>query len=109
MSVLIETSRGEITIDLFVKECPKASKNFLKLCKIKYYNNCIFFNVQRDFIIQTGDPTNTGRGGDSLNSILYGEQAKYFEDEFHPKIKPKLGSVLMANRGADTNASQACW
>lgn len=45
MSVLIETSLGDIVIDLFTKECPKTSLNFLKLCKMKYYNNCLFYDV----------------------------------------------------------------
>ncbi len=53
-------------MDLFTEEVPLASKNFLKLCKIKYYNNCLFFNVQRDFIAQCGDPTGTGTGGSSI-------------------------------------------
>ena len=62
MSVLLETSKGDIVIDLHCEDCPIACKNFLKLCKIKYYNNCLFFNVQADFICQCGDPTNTGKG-----------------------------------------------
>ena len=66
MSVILETSLGDITIDLFVKECPNTCKNFLKLCKIKYYNNCLFHNIQKDYIIQTGDPTGTGKGGESI-------------------------------------------
>jgi peptidyl-prolyl cis-trans isomerase-like 4 len=45
MSVLIETSLGDIVIDLYTKECPLACENFLKLCKIKYYNNCLFYEV----------------------------------------------------------------
>ncbi len=65
-SVLIETSVGALTVDLFCDDVPLASKNFLKLCKIKYYNNCLFFNVQRDFIAQCGDPTGTGVGGQSI-------------------------------------------
>jgi cyclophilin type peptidyl-prolyl cis-trans isomerase/CLD len=66
MSVLIETTVGSIVIDLFVKEAPNASKNFLKLCKIKYYNWCLVHNIQKDFLLQTGDPTGTGRGGQSV-------------------------------------------
>lgn len=79
MSVLLETSRGDIVLDLFVEECPKASLNFIKLCKyafcryrqksvprIKYYNNCLFHNVQSNFIVQTGDPEGTGLGGSSI-------------------------------------------
>ena len=66
MAVLLETSKGDLVIDLYVSEAPQACKNFLKLCKIKYYNNCLFFDVQRDFIMRTGDPTNTGKGGSSV-------------------------------------------
>ena len=57
MSVLVETTEGTITIDLYCDACPTTCLNFLKLCKIKYYNNCLFFNVQQNFIAQTGDPT----------------------------------------------------
>jgi len=107
MSVILETSQGDITIDLFVEECPLTCKNFLKLCKIKYYNNCLFHNIQKDFIIQTGDPTNTGKGGESIYGILYGEQAKYFEDEIRPSIRHnKIGMVGMASAGPNLNASQ---
>jgi peptidyl-prolyl cis-trans isomerase-like 4 len=66
MSVLLETTFGDIIIDLFTEECPNTTKNFLKLCKIKYYNNCLFHNIQKDYLIQTGDPTNTGKGGESI-------------------------------------------
>ena len=45
-----------------------------RLCKIKYYNNCLFYNVQQSFIVQSGDPTNTGKGGESVWGVLYGEQ-----------------------------------
>jgi len=107
MSVILETSYGDIIIDLYVEHCPNACKNFLKLCKIKYYNNCLFHNIQRDFIIQSGDPTNTGKGGESIYGILYGEQAKYFEDEVFPFLKhTKKGVVSMANKGPNLNASQ---
>ena len=57
MSVIIETTEGAFTIDLLTDSCPTTCLNFLKLCKIKYYNNCLFFNVQQNFIAQTGDPT----------------------------------------------------
>ena len=75
MSVIIETSQGDLVIDLYVKTCPKACTNFLKLCKIKYYNNCLFHTIQRDFIALTGDPNGDGNGGDSIwgyyHSIFY--------------------------------------
>lgn len=47
-----------------------------RLCKLKYYNNCLFYNVQRNFIAQSGDPTNTGKGGESVWGVLYGEQVR---------------------------------
>lgn len=81
MSVLVETTLGDIVIDLFPGLCPKTSQNFLKLCKIKYYNGCIFHNIQQDHSVQTGDPTGTGRGGSSVYGLCYGDQAKYFADE----------------------------
>lgn len=66
MAVLLETSLGDLVIYLYVEDCPKTTMNFLKLCKVKYYNNCIFYNIQKDFIVQTGDPTGTGKGGQSI-------------------------------------------
>lgn len=66
MAVLVNTSVGDMVIDLFTDLCPLTTKNFLKLCKIKYYNNSLFHSVQKDFIAQTGDPTGTGSGGDSI-------------------------------------------
>jgi len=66
MAVLLETSKGDVVIDLLCEEAPVAAKNFLKLCKIKYYNNCLFHDVQKNFIVQTGDPTGTGKGGESI-------------------------------------------
>lgn len=66
MSVLLETSLGDIVIDTFYDTIPDACLNFLKLCKIKYYNDAQFFRVENGFIAQTGDPTNTGDGGASI-------------------------------------------
>jgi peptidyl-prolyl cis-trans isomerase-like 4 len=102
MSVLIETSGGEIVIDLYCSECPLTTKNFLKLCKIKFYNNCLFYNVQQNFIAQTGDPTGTGTGGTSVYGIMYGPQATSFEDEIRKNRKHnKVGLVSMSgNEGS---------
>lgn len=106
MSVLIETSLGVLVVDLYVKECPKACLNFLKLCKIKYYNNCLFYDVQKDFIAQTGDPENTGRGGNSIYGIINGDKDRYFQDEIHPQLRHnKLGTLSTANIGPDLNTS----
>lgn len=107
MSVLIVTSLGDIVIDLHTHRCPLTCKNFLKLCKIKYYNGCLFHNVQKDFTAQTGDPTGTGSGGDSIYKFLYGDQARFFGDEIHLDLKhSKTGTVAMASAGQNLNASQ---
>lgn len=107
MSVLIVTSLGDIVIDLRTDMCPLTSKNFLKLCKIKYYNGCLFHTIQKDFTAQTGDPTGTGTGGDSIYKFLYGDQARFFNDEIHLDLKhSKTGTVAMASAGENLNASQ---
>ncbi|THG18647.1 hypothetical protein TEA_020834 [Camellia sinensis var. sinensis] len=107
MSVLIVTSLGDIVVDLHTDLCPLTTKNFLKLCKIKYYNGCLFHTVQKDFTAQTGDPTGTGTGGDSIYKFLYGDQACFFGDEIRLELKhAKMGTVAMPSAGEDLNASQ---
>ncbi|KAK3840967.1 MAG: cyclophilin-like domain-containing protein [Linnemannia gamsii] len=109
MSVLLETSVGDVVIDLYTKEAPTTCLNFLKLCKVKYYNFCSFHNVQRDFMIQTGDPTATGKGGESVFSLLDNKslQKKYLPAEIHPKLKHReRGTVSMAIAGASTGSQQ---
>ncbi|WCJ37038.1 Peptidyl-prolyl cis-trans isomerase-like 4 [Euphorbia peplus] len=107
MSVLIVTSLGDIVVDLFTEKCPLTCKNFLKLCKIKYYNGSLFHTVQKDFTAQTGDPTGTGAAGDSIYKFLYGDQARFFSDEIHLDLKHvKTGTLAMASAGENLNASQ---
>ncbi|XP_058775116.1 peptidyl-prolyl cis-trans isomerase CYP59 isoform X2 [Vicia villosa] len=107
MSVLMVTSLGDLVIDLHTYKCPLTCKNFLKLCKIKYYNGCLFHTVQKDFTAQTGDPTGIGTAGDSIFKFLYGDQAWFFNDEIHIDLKhSKTGTVAMANAGENMNASQ---
>ncbi|KAG8960085.1 Peptidyl-prolyl cis-trans isomerase cyp6 [Tulasnella sp. 419] len=97
MSVLLETSLGDIVIDLEVEACPKTSENFLKLCKVYYYNLNAFFNVSKDFIAQVGDPTATGKGGQSALSLIDPQQPRYFLPEFVPRLKHTTkGTVSMA-------------
>lgn len=96
MSVIIETSLGNLTIDLYYEQTPITSKNFIKLCKIKYYNGHLFYNVQPNFIIQTGDPTGiiflikiklgTGKGGSSIYGLLDGDNKRYFRDEIDKSL-----------------------
>lgn len=79
----------------------------MKLCKIKYYNWNLFFTVQSNFIAQTGDPTGTGTGGESIYGFVLGEKARYFEAEQMPKIKHhKAGLISMVNCGNNMLGSQ---
>ncbi|CAF3525696.1 unnamed protein product [Adineta steineri] len=107
MSVVLETTLGDITIDLYYEERPTACKNFLYLCLQKYYNFCLFHSIQINFIAQTGDPTGTGRGGESVFRELYGDQANYFDMEKKPLIKHrKRGTISMVNNTNNQHGSQ---
>ncbi|KNZ48640.1 peptidylprolyl isomerase [Puccinia sorghi] len=83
MSVLFETSLGDLVVDLEVELCPRTCENFLKLSKTYYYNFCSFFNVQKDFIAQTGDPTDLGTGGESIYARL--ERVERHDPEYYRK------------------------
>ena len=87
MSVLLETTLGDIVIDLFVTERSRSCQNFLKLCKMKYYNFCAFHFVKRNFIAQTGDPSGRGDGGESIFSHVYGPQVKKLLAAYDPGLK----------------------
>jgi peptidylprolyl isomerase len=98
--VILETNQGAIEIRLMPEAAPKACENFATLAQRGYYDGIIFHRVIKNFMIQTGDPTATGRGGSSI----WGEP---FEDELSPDITfDKPGVVAMANAGANTNGSQ---
>lgn len=107
MSVVIETTIGDVTVDLYTTERPRCSMNFLKLCKMKYYNLNLLYSVERNFIAQTGDPTGTGKGGESIYKTMYGDQARFFEGEKLPVIKhEKLGLISMVSCGSHLFGSQ---
>ncbi len=96
----IKTNQGTITVELYPDIAPKAVENFVKLSKKGYYNGVIFHRVIKNFMIQGGDPTGTGRGGKSI-------WGKEFENEYKPNvIFDKPGILAMANRGPNTNGSQ---
>lgn len=98
--VLLVTSVGDIEVELWSKEAPRASRNFVQLCLEGYYDGTIFHRVVRGFIAQGGDPTGTGEGGHSI----YGAP---FKDEFHSRLRfVRRGLVAMASGGADDNGSQ---
>lgn len=109
MSVVIETSVGDLTVDLFTKERPKASYNFLKLCKIKYYNYNLIFEIKKDYTLRTGDPSNTGLGGESIywKDKSKTVRKKYFSAEKVPIIRhDQLGLLSMINNLHDKHGSQ---
>jgi len=98
--VVLETNQGNIELKMFPKIAPLAVENFTTHAKDGYYNGVIFHRVIKNFMIQCGDPTGTGRGGESI-------WKKSFIDEFKPNVvfdRPML--LAMANRGPTTNGSQ---
>ena len=97
--VEMKTSMGALKIKLFPKHAPKTVENFLGHAKSGYYDGIIFHRVIEDFMIQGGDPTGTGMGGESI----WGSS---FEDEFHPELFNLRGALSMANAGPNTNGSQ---
>lgn len=98
--VLLKTTAGDIDIELWSKEAPKACRNFIQLCMEGYYDNTIFHRVVPGFIVQGGDPTKNGTGGESV----FG---KPFKDEFHSRLRfNRRGLVAMANAGPHDNGSQ---
>ncbi|XP_074858246.1 peptidyl-prolyl cis-trans isomerase-like 3 isoform X1 [Carettochelys insculpta] len=128
MAVALHTDVGDIKIELFCERTPKAcevsnirrlglfsiekephkmghnskknNRNFLALCASNYYNGCIFHRNIKGFMVQTGDPTGSGKGGNSI-------WGRKFEDEYSEHLKHNVrGVVSMANNGPNTNGSQ---
>ncbi|MCT3399250.1 peptidylprolyl isomerase [Lentilactobacillus hilgardii] len=95
----IKTNHGDIKIQLFPEQAPKTVENFVTLAEKGYYDGVTFHRVIPDFMIQGGDPTGTGAGGDSS----FGGS---FEDEFSPELFNINGALSMANAGPNTNGSQ---
>lgn len=97
--VEMDTTMGAIEIKLFPELAPKTVENFLTHAENGYYDGIIFHRIIKDFMIQGGDPTGTGMGGESI----YGST---FEDEFNPELMNIRGALSMANAGPGTNGSQ---
>lgn len=96
----MHTDVGDIKIELFCEDCPRTCENFLALCASEYYDKSLFHRNIKGFIVQTGDPTGTGKGGNSIWN-------RKFEDEFKDNLKhTDRGMLSMANSGPNTNASQ---
>jgi peptidyl-prolyl cis-trans isomerase B (cyclophilin B) len=96
-SAKLETSRGAIEVELFTKDAPITVNNFVFLSRDAFYNGTIFHRVIKDFMVQGGDPTGTGRGGPGYR----------FDDETRNNPNRHARGVLsMANAGPGTNGSQ---
>jgi len=103
-TAVIQTNKGTIRFELLEQDAPKTTENFRLLAEHGYYDSIIFHRVIKGFMIQGGDPTGTGRGGQSA----WGEK---FGDESNPSTEVyrrgyKAGTVAMANAGPNTNGSQ---
>lgn len=96
---IIKTNHGQMSLQLFPEQAPKTVANFIGLAKEGYYDGIIFHRIISDFMIQGGDPTGTGMGGQSI----YGDS---FEDEFSDELYNLRGALSMANAGPNTNGSQ---
>ncbi len=98
--LVCETTQGNFEITLYPDKAPKACENFLTLAKKGYYDGISFHRIIKGFMIQGGDPSGNGSGGQSM-------WGKSFEDEFSPSLKfDRPGILAMANRGPNTNGSQ---
>jgi cyclophilin family peptidyl-prolyl cis-trans isomerase len=96
-SATIETDLGAMAIRLFADKVPITVNNFIFLAREGFYDGTIFHRVIKDFMVQGGDPTGTGRGGPGYR----------FKDEFRPELRhDQAGTVSMANAGPNTNGSQ---
>lgn len=96
---ILHTNKGDIELVLFEEQAPKTVANFVGLAKKGYYDGITFHRVIKDFMVQGGDPTGTGAGGESI----YGGS---FEDEFSADVFNLNGALSMANAGPNTNGSQ---
>ena len=100
MSVTLHTNHGDIKVEIFCDSVPRTAFNFLALCSSDYYNGTLFHRNIKGFMLQGGDPSGTGKGGDSIWGCKFG-------DEIHPENKHTGRGVLsMANSGPNTNTSQ---
>lgn len=96
-AAILNTDKGEITLELFADKAPNTVNNFVFLAREGFYDGTFFHRVIQSFMVQGGDPTGTGSGGPGYR----------FEDEFHPDLRhDKQGVLSMANAGPGTNGSQ---
>jgi cyclophilin family peptidyl-prolyl cis-trans isomerase len=97
LSATLHTTHGRVELELFEEDAPTTVRNFRELAEQGFYGGVVFHRVIPDFMVQTGDPTGTGKGGPGYE----------FEDEINAH-KIVRGAVAMANAGPNTNGSQFC-
>jgi len=103
-TAVIQTNKGTIRFELLETDAPKTTENFITLVQRGYYDGVIFHRVIRGFMIQGGDPTGTGRGGESAWGGRFNDEINRSSDVY--KKGYKAGVVAMANAGPNTNGSQ---
>ncbi|MCA1626777.1 MAG: peptidylprolyl isomerase [Acidobacteria bacterium] len=100
----IETNKGTIRFELLEEDAPKTTENFIKLAERGYYDGVIFHRVIDGFMIQGGDPTGTGRGGESAWGGRFNDEINRSSELYRGSYA--AGTVAMANAGPNTNGSQ---
>lgn len=103
-TAVIDTNKGTIRFELLETDAPKTTENFITLAQKGYYNGVIFHRVIKGFMIQGGDPTGTGRGGESAWGGRFDDEINRASEVY--KRGYKKGTVAMANAGPNTNGSQ---
>jgi len=103
-TAVIQTNKGTIRFELLEADAPKTSENFITLAERGYYDGVIFHRVIKGFMIQGGDPTGTGRGGESAGGGRFNDEINRSSEVY--KRGYKAGTVAMANSGPNTNGSQ---
>lgn len=103
-TAVIQTNHGTIRFELLEEDAPKTTENFITLAERGYYNGIIFHRIIKGFMIQGGDPTGTGRGGESAWGRRFADEIDATSAVYQRGYK--AGTVAMANAGPNTNGSQ---
>jgi cyclophilin family peptidyl-prolyl cis-trans isomerase len=103
-TAVIQTNKGNIRVELLESDAPKTTENFITLAQRGYYDGIIFHRVIKNFMIQGGDPTGTGRGGESAWGGRFNDEINSQSDVY--KRGYEAGTMAMANAGPNTNGSQ---
>ncbi len=103
-TAVIQTNKGTIRFELLETDAPKTTENFITLAQRGYYDGIIFHRVIKGFMIQGGDPTGTGRGGESAWGGRINDEIASSSPVYQRGYK--AGTVAMANAGPNTNGSQ---